>query len=139
MRFCRMGDNNVPDANAPGPAGVLPDGNVPGQAGVTPEELGRFMRALMGSVGNLPQAVPREVPAAQGRATLMASFKKMSPPVFKGDPNPQVAEAWLMQINKLLDALGIHGDQDRIALVSIQLESEADHWWNMIKKSRWVE
>ena len=60
-----MGDN-VPDANAPGPAGVLPDGNVPGQAGVTPEELGRFMRALMGSVRNLSQAAPREVSAAQG-------------------------------------------------------------------------
>ena len=44
-----------------------------------------------------------------------------------------------MQTNKLLDALGIHGDQDRIALVSSQLESEANHWWNMIKKSRWVE
>ena len=60
-----MGDN-VPDVNVPGPAGVLPDGNVPGQAGVTPEELGRFMTAFMGSVRNLPQAAPREVPAAQG-------------------------------------------------------------------------
>ena len=59
--------------------------------------------------------------------------------MFNGESNPQVVEAWLMQINKLLDALDVSKDQDRIALVSIQLEAEANHWWNMIKTSRQVE
>ena len=59
--------------------------------------------------------------------------------MFKGEANPQVAEAWLMQIDKLLNALDVQRDQDKIALVSIQLEAEANHWWNMVKTSRQVE
>ena len=104
------------------------DGDAPGRVVVTPEDIGRFMRAMMESAGNFPPPAPRAAPAAQGRASLLISFIKMNPPVFKGDSNPQVAEAWLMQVSKLLEALDVQNDQDKIALVVVQLVEEANHW-----------
>ena len=77
----------------------------------------------MEGMGNVSQQQHGESPEP-GRASLLSSFKKINLPMFNGESNSQVAEAWLMKINKLLDAFDVSKDQDRIALVSIQLEAE---------------
>ena len=76
------------------------------------------------------------VPRQPTRTHLFFEFRKQRPPVFQGDTNPKVAEAWLRQTRKMLNVMGIQGDADRVDLATYQLEGEADNWWNMIKDTR---
>ena len=56
-----------------------------------------------------------------------------------------VADYWLMQIEKVLEAMEITSDTTMIRLAAFQLEGEAQVWWNWAKTSRdleamtWVE
>ena len=50
-----------------------------------------------------------------------------------------VADHWFMQVEKILEAMGIASDTTRIRLVAFQLEGEAQVWWNWAKTSRDLE
>ena len=41
-----------------------------------------------------------------------------------------VADHWFMQVEKVLEAMEITYDMNRIRLVAFQLEGEAQVWWN---------
>ena len=41
-----------------------------------------------------------------------------------------VADHWLMQVEKVLEAMEITSDTIKIRLVAFQLEGEAQVWWN---------
>ena len=92
----------------------------------------------MEGMENLPQQ-QRGEPSDQGRFGLLSSFKKMNPPMFNRDLNPQVAESWYQQIKRLLETMNLQFDQDRVALATILLEGKANHWWNMIRGTIQVE
>ena len=50
-----------------------------------------------------------------------------------------VADHWFMQVEKVLEAMGITSDTTRIRLAAFQLEGEAQVWWNWAKTSRELE
>ena len=56
-----------------------------------------------------------------------------------------VADHWFMQVEKVLEAMEITSDKTRIRLAALQLEGEAQLWWNWAKTSKdlegmtWVE
>ena len=50
-----------------------------------------------------------------------------------------VADHWLMQVDKVLEALEFASDTTRIRLAALQLEGEAQVWWNWAKTSRDLE
>ena len=50
-----------------------------------------------------------------------------------------VADHWFMQVEKVLEAMGITSDTTRIRLAVFQLEGEAQVWWNWEKTSRDLE
>ena len=50
-----------------------------------------------------------------------------------------VADHWFMQIEKVLEAMEITSDTNKIRLAAFQLESEAQVWWNWAKTSRDLE
>ncbi|CAL9098461.1 unnamed protein product [Musa textilis] len=63
----------------------------------------------------------------------IGQFKKLSPPSFSGESDPMVAERWMMQIEKIFDALN-YPDDRKVFLATFMLEGEAEHWWRMIKR-----
>ncbi|XP_024196313.1 uncharacterized protein LOC112199543 [Rosa chinensis] len=69
----------------------------------------------------------------------LCEFKHQKPPTFKGEPDPVVAEQWLDEINKILDALRIRESDSRITLAAYQFTVEAAQWWKMVKRSCNVE
>ena len=61
------------------------------------------------------------------------------PPTFTGGGNPTVADHWLRQVERVLEAMEITSDATRIRLGTFQLESESQVWWGWIKVSRDLE
>lgn len=79
---------------------------------------------LSHNVGNVGQSSSA---SNRGNVTL-EQFQKLGPPTFHGTTNPMVAEAWLKQIQKILDAIGC-SDELRVVFATFSLQGEADHWW----------
>ena len=76
----------------------MEDGNVPNQVPVPQQayipvaDVASIVRAVMEGMGNAPQQpLQRGETSDQGRAGLLSSFKKVNPPMFNADSNPQVA------------------------------------------------
>ena len=66
-------------------------------------------------------------------------FRAHHPPTFTGGGDPVVADHWLMQIEKVLEAIEITSYATRIRLAAFQLEGEAQVWWKWARTSRDLE
>ena len=64
----------------------------------------------------------------------MEQFQKMKPPVFEREVNPLQAEAWPLQIEKILDVMNCT-DEQRVSFSSFMFQKEADYWWRAVKSS----
>ena len=64
----------------------------------------------------------------------LKQFQKMKPPVFKGEVDPLQAEAWLLQIEKILDVMNCT-DEQRVSFSSFMFQKEAEYWWRAVKNS----
>ena len=61
---------------------------------------------------------PREV-------DLLEKFTKLRPPAFQGATNPTIAEDWLVQVEKVLEAMNCP-DNQKVRLASFILQGELD-------------
>ena len=98
----------------------------------TVDQLSGIMRTLE----TMAQVMQQQQPVQQGsndgietsnRTGLgIGQFKKLSPPSFSGESDPMVAERWMMQIEKIFDALS-YSDERKVFLATFMLEGEAEH------------
>nr|KYP46267.1 hypothetical protein KK1_032144 [Cajanus cajan] len=58
----------------------------------------------------------------------LAEFQKCHPPQFKGDTDPEVADHWICELEKIFTVLGCSQER-RLAYVVYMLVEEAEHWW----------
>ncbi|MQL68378.1 hypothetical protein Taro_000604 [Colocasia esculenta] len=110
------------EQQAPAPQGpVLPP--------PPPVDYGVFMQGLA--------QVP--VPQAQdhGGPSIMERFKRMSPPSFKGESDPLLAESWMREIEKIFRAIRCAED-DKVTLATYMLQEQADVWWSSLLRT-WFE
>ena len=75
----------------------------------------------------------------QGGPSNLQRFKMHHPLTFIGEEDPMVADHWLRQIEKILDAMEITSDATKIRLATFQLEGESQVWWDWVKTSRDLE
>ena len=64
----------------------------------------------------------------------MSRFRKNDPPRFEGGFNPDGAQKWLQEMEKILRSLQPPADQ-QVRLVEYVLMSEAEHWWEHQRRS----
>ena len=57
----------------------------------------------------------------------LEQFQKMKPHVFEGEVDPLQAEAWLLQMEKILDVMNCT-DEQRVSFSSFIFQKEAEHW-----------
>ena len=76
------------------------------------------------------------VAGSQGDLSNLQRFRAHHPPTFTGKGDPMVANHWLIQNEKVLEAMEITSDTTRIRLAMFQLESETQIWWKWAKTSR---
>nr|KYP31822.1 hypothetical protein KK1_047673 [Cajanus cajan] len=58
----------------------------------------------------------------------MAEFKKCSPPQFRGDADPDVADHWICELEKIFSVLGC-SEERKLAYAVYMLTGEAEYWW----------
>ncbi|CAL8089945.1 unnamed protein product [Prunus armeniaca] len=62
---------------------------------------------------------------------IQGEFHKTRPPVFKGDPNPMVAEEWLRQMRRKMNEQRVPGNL-KVTTASTYSEGQAYHWWESV-------
>ncbi|GFS35668.1 hypothetical protein Acr_00g0041370 [Actinidia rufa] len=90
-----------------------------------------------GNVGGAPP-VAMQMPsrAADTRATTaMKAFLQLRPPIFKGEPDPLMAEDWLEQVTRALDTILVTKEELRVLFASYQLQGDALQWWKTVEES----
>ncbi|KAH7859683.1 hypothetical protein Vadar_004230 [Vaccinium darrowii] len=90
-----------------------------------PDIMNQFAQLLQNLTATVQLAQPRGPPP---RSSIFSEFRRQRPPVFSGEPDPQVANRWIRQIKKMLETMDVRANIDKIALATYQLEGEADHW-----------
>ena len=103
-------------------------------------------QAFVEAVGIAAAAIAQaSVAGSRGGPSNLQRFKAHHPPTFTRGGDSMVADHWLMQVEKVLEAMEITSDTSRIRLAAFQLEGEAQVWWNWAKTSKdleamtWVE
>ena len=76
------------------------------------------------------------IAGSQGGPSNLQRFRAHHPPTFTGGGDPMVADHWLIQNKKVLEAMEITSDTTKIRLVVFQLESEAKIRWKWARTSR---
>ncbi|XP_024195741.1 uncharacterized protein LOC112198877 [Rosa chinensis] len=101
--------------------------------------LREMAQALQQTIRAQQQPPPIATDGDTKAMVALCEFKHQKPPAFKGEPDPVVAEQWLDEINKILDALRIRESNSRITHAAYQFTGEAAKWWKMVKRSCNVE
>ncbi len=63
----------------------------------------------------------------------LQEFRKLKPPIFRGERDTVSAEYWLKGITKLFDTMSLESDSAKIKLAVHQLTEDADEWWATVK------
>ncbi|MQM13796.1 hypothetical protein Taro_046723, partial [Colocasia esculenta] len=102
------------------------------EVGVVVSLLVRMSRGERRGMSSSPQHLRAQVPVPQaqdhGGPSIMEQFKRMSPPSFKGESDPLLAESWLREIEKIFRAIRC-ADDDRVTLATYMFQERADVWW----------
>uniref|UniRef100_A0A151UES5 CCHC-type domain-containing protein n=2 Tax=Cajanus cajan TaxID=3821 RepID=A0A151UES5_CAJCA len=67
-------------------------------------------------------------PTGSQKSRDLAEFRKCHPPQFKGEADPEVADHWICELEKIFAVLGCSQER-RLAYVVYMLIGEAEHWW----------
>ncbi|MQL85164.1 hypothetical protein Taro_017677 [Colocasia esculenta] len=73
-----------------------------------------------------------------GRPPIMERFKRMTPPSFKGESDPLMAESWLRETEKIFRAIRCP-DKDKVTLATYMLQERADVWWSSLLRTRFED
>src|SRR3954464_1927591 len=95
------------------------------------------------SAHNQPQELPAREHARNREIdrslTYLWDYSRQRPPPYEGQINGLKAEEWLLQTEKILDALRIPDDGERVRLAAYSLTDGAYMWWISIKNTRSVQ
>ncbi|MQL75659.1 hypothetical protein Taro_008035 [Colocasia esculenta] len=73
-----------------------------------------------------------------GGPSIMERFKRMSPPSFKGESDPLLAESWMREIEKIFRAIRC-AEGDKVTLATYMLHERADVWWSSLLRTRFED
>ncbi|KAL8099833.1 hypothetical protein AgCh_032187 [Apium graveolens] len=86
-----------------------------------------FMELLRANLNQQP--IPPQPPATQHTtSTVFRAFKSLKPPEFLGSADPVEAQAWLKEIEKSFEILGVE-ERHKTIFASYMLKEEANYWW----------
>ena len=84
-------------------------------------------------VAPAPAVQAELVVAANRLEPLYERFRKQAPLVFLGGPDVIKAEQWLTVITKILNFMGVTGN-DRMVCATFQFQEDALVWWDMVSQ-----
>ena len=63
----------------------------------------------------------------------LVDFRKHDPPRFQGSPDPEKANLWLQEVEKIFDVLNCQEDV-KVGYATYLLVGEAEYWWKGVKQ-----
>ena len=104
--------------------------------------IAKILDLLLQQTANLThqqqQLQQQQQPQPAIQTVSFKSFQAVNPPEFKGTSDPVVAQAWLKEMEKAFDLVGVEGDQ-KCKFASYYLKSEANYWWESVEPLEEVE
>src|SRR3954465_8695698 len=78
-----------------------------------------------------PIMVPTVISQAEEsqRQSQMRNLTRYNPPRYNGKGSAVQSEEWMRAFTKILDAMGVTADADRVRIASLHLDAQADEWW----------
>src|SRR5262249_43941028 len=61
--------------------------------------------------------------------TSMDRFRRLSPPAFRGENNPEIAEYWIGEVEKIFRSIRCP-EEDKVSVAAFTLQDRANVWWN---------
>ena len=92
-------------------------------------------------VPEVPQGIPLAPGGIQANPPLVRKdllyerFRRMKAPEFEGTTNPIEADNWLIDIQIILDFMGLT-EQEKVLCASFALKKNARHWWMTVQMRR---
>ncbi|GMN19040.1 hypothetical protein TIFTF001_039710 [Ficus carica] len=120
--------NHVPQANEV----PLQDNPVPPAAPPAPGVRQGVPRNL--EVPLVPDGIQANPPLVW-EDLLFERFRRMKAPEFEGTTDPIEADNWLIDIQVILDFMGIT-EPEKVLCASFALKKDARHWWMMVQMHR---
>src|SRR3954470_13070575 len=70
------------------------------------------------------------------RQSQMRNLTRYNPPRYTGRGTEVQSEEWMRAFTKILDAMGVTADADRVRIASLHLDAQADEWWEGMTRAR---
>ncbi|XP_027941114.1 uncharacterized protein LOC114194909 [Vigna unguiculata] len=64
----------------------------------------------------------------------LSAFTKHHPPKFEGKFNPEGAQRWITEIEKIFNAMGCH-EEHKVTYATYMLTEEAENWWRVVNQT----
>ncbi|MQL84068.1 hypothetical protein Taro_016578 [Colocasia esculenta] len=96
-------------------------------------KLAQTTAALQAQVQIQAQAPAHEV--GFGGVSMIERFRRMTPPFFKGETDPILAESWLRETEKIFRAIRC-AEEERVTLATYILHECADVWWSSVLRTQ---
>ncbi|XP_057451829.1 uncharacterized protein LOC130743606 [Lotus japonicus] len=77
------------------------------------------------------QRAEREL--AQDRIRMRTDFNRHGPPNFQGEVEPEKADLWIQEMEKIFEALHTP-DVEKVNLATFMLKGDAEYWWRSAKQ-----
>ncbi|GMN18900.1 hypothetical protein TIFTF001_046868 [Ficus carica] len=94
------------------------------------KQIARFNQILQDNV-----VTPQRNPPLTREDFLHKRFRRMKASEFEGPVNPLEAENWLLDIQGILDFMGLT-EQEKILCASFILKKDSQHWWMTVQMRR---
>ena len=94
-----------------------------------------MQRQMQGQGGGSSSQPPvnEGAPRCQG-VQLMEKFRRLNPPVFKGDDRPSAMDGWVREMEKIFQVIQCT-DGEKVDLATYMLQDRADVWWQATKRN----
>ncbi|MQL71406.1 hypothetical protein Taro_003734 [Colocasia esculenta] len=129
------------EQQAPAPQGAVLPPPPPVDYGVFMQGLVQFMQTQAHTQAALQAQLEAQAQAPaqdHGGPSIMERFKRMTPPSFKGESDPLLAESWMREIEKIFRAIRCP-DEDKVTLATYMLQERADVWWSSLLRTRFED
>ncbi|KAK2968515.1 hypothetical protein RJ640_016834 [Escallonia rubra] len=99
--------------------------------------LGRMVSCMENQQNNnLNHRGPNHDLESQRKFEMLKNFMNMHPQEFVGEGDPDKAENWIRNLEKIFTTMGLN-DEMKLLLATFRLENDAACWWEMID-SKWT-
>ncbi|MQL76750.1 hypothetical protein Taro_009147 [Colocasia esculenta] len=133
------GDESAGGSQAPAQQAQDQTG-VPLPPPLPPVDYGALMQGLVHAMQTQAQtiaALQAQAPAHEavfGGVPMMERFRRMTPPFFKGESDPILAESWLRESEKIFRTLRFT-EEERVTLARYMLQERVDVWWSSVLRT----